>query len=252
MENGALIEKAGVNFSSVQGKVSEALAEELETSKENEFHATGVSLIVHHRSPRIPILHMNVRYFELSNGHSWFGGGIDMTPIHVNPNEAGRFHRRLKAVCDRYDSNYYPRFKEWADEYFYLPHREETRGVGGVFFDRLAPDEEHSLGELHAFSLELGDAFSEIHKELVDPKRDEQWSEREEEWQRIRRGRYVEFNLIHDRGTRFGLLSGGRTASILISMPPSADWPYEAKPEEGSPEAETQRWLRKGVNWADH
>lgn len=250
MEEGALIEKAGVNFSSVQGKVSKALADELGTSEENRFHATGVSLIVHHHSPRIPILHMNVRYFELSDGTSWFGGGIDMTPIYVDPEEAGRFHRQLKEVCDRHDPAYYPRFKEWADDYFYLSHREETRGVGGIFFDRLAPSEEHSHQERKAFTLELGDAFLPIHRELVGRKRDQGWDEREAEWQRIRRSRYVEFNLIHDRGTRFGLLSGGRTASILVSMPPSAEWPYESDPEDGTPEAESQGWLLKGVDWS--
>ncbi len=148
LEGGELIEKAGVHFSAVQGQVTDQLAGELGTEPGGDFFATGVSLIVHHRNPRIPIFHMNVRYFELGSGHYWFGGGIDMTPIHVDPQEAGRFHRLLKQVCDQHDPAYYQRFKEWADEYFYLSHREETRGVGGIFFDRLGWNENLNREEL--------------------------------------------------------------------------------------------------------
>jgi coproporphyrinogen III oxidase len=249
LEDGALIEKAGVNFSAVQGKVTDQLAGELDTRTGQEFFATGVSLIVHHRSPRIPIFHMNVRYFELSTGRNWFGGGIDLTPIYVDPPEAGRFHRRLKRVCDEHDPAFYPRFKEWADEYFYLPHREETRGVGGIFFDRLEADEEHTSHDLRNFVEAVGDAFLPCYEEVVLPKKEENWEERELEWQNQRRSRYVEFNLLHDRGTRFGISSNGRTESILISMPPRAEWHYRYEPEEGTPEAETQNWLRKGIDW---
>lgn len=249
MEKGDPIEKAGVNFSAVQGKVTEALAKELGTDTQQEFYATGVSLIVHHQNPHLPIFHMNVRYFELSTGRAWFGGGIDITPIYVEPEEAGRFHRRLKAVCDEHDPSYYHRFKEWADDYFYLSHREETRGVGGIFFDRLEADEERSLDEVEAFVKDVGDAFLPCYEAIVNPKRELDWTEREEEWRNVRRSRYVEFNLLHDRGTRFGISSKGRTESILISMPPLAEWHYRYEPEAGTAEAETQDRLRKGIEW---
>ncbi len=249
MEEGALIEKAGVNFSAVQGKVSEELAHELSSEAGQEFFASGVSLIIHHRNPRIPIFHMNVRYFEMGNGRSWFGGGIDITPIYVDPAEAGVFHRRLKEVCDQHDGSFYPRFKEWADDYFYLSHRAETRGVGGIFFDRLQADEAHSQDDLWSFTLDIGKSFLPCYEEIVLPKRDEGWSEKEEEWQNLRRSRYVEFNLLHDRGTRFGISSKGRTESILLSMPPRAEWHYRYEPEAGTPEARTQEWLQKGIDW---
>jgi coproporphyrinogen III oxidase len=248
-ERGQMIEKAGVNLSAVQGKVTDRLAKELETDPDQEFYATGVSLIIHHRSPHLPIFHMNVRYFELSTGSAWFGGGIDMTPIYVRPEDAGDLHRRLKEVCDKHDPNYYPRFKEWADDYFYLSHREETRGVGGIFFDRLQADDEHTEDELAAFVQDVGDAFLPCYEAIVLPKADLEWSDMEEEWRNVRRSRYVEFNLLHDRGTRFGIESNGRTESILISMPPLAEWHYRYEPMEGTSEAETQDWLRKGIDW---
>ncbi len=252
MENGSLIEKGGVNLSAVQGKVTEGLADELDTETGQEFYATGVSLIVHHRNPHLPIFHMNVRYFELSTGRSWFGGGIDMTPIYVDPKEAGRFHRRLKAVCDEHDPSYYEHFKQWADDYFYLPHRKETRGIGGIFFDRLEADETHTEAERAAFVHAIGDSFLPCYEEAVLPKQDREWSKKEAEWQQVRRSRYVEFNLLHDRGTRFGIRSNGRTESILVSMPPTAEWHYRYETEEGGPEAETQNWLCKGVDWTVH
>lgn len=249
LENGALIEKGGVNFSAVRGSVHENLALELGTDTGQEFYATGVSLIIHHGNPPLPIFHMNVRYFELGSGACWFGGGIDMTPIYVDPQEAGRFHRKLKTVCDQYDSSFYPRFKKWADDYFYLSHRQETRGVGGIFFDRLKPDEAHSDADLNAFVQSVGNAFLPCYEAIVLPRKKEIGSEMEEKWRNVRRSRYVEFNLLHDRGTRFGIESKGRTESILISMPPQAEWHYRYEPEEGSPEARTLEWLQKGIDW---
>lgn len=249
IEDGDMIEKGGVNLSAVQGKVTDKLAEELDTRTGQEFYATGVSLIVHHRNPHLPIFHMNVRYFELSTGRCWFGGGIDMTPIYVDPEEAGRFHRRLKAVCDEHDPSYYEAFKRWADDYFYLSHREETRGVGGIFFDRLEADEDHTEEERASFVHAIGSAFLPCYEEAILPKRDREWNEREAEWQGIRRSRYVEFNLLHDRGTRFGIHSNGRTESILVSMPPRAEWRYRYEPEAGTAEKRTQENLLKGVDW---
>lgn len=249
LEEGAVIEKGGVNLSAVQGALSENLAEELNTDPGQDFYATGVSLIIHHRNPYLPIFHMNVRYFELSQGSCWFGGGIDMTPIYIDTAEAGRFHRQLKAVCDRHDPAYYPDFKEWADDYFYLSHREETRGVGGIFFDRLTADGTRSIEQCSAFVQELGERFLPIYKEVLEPKRERSWGDEEEAWQKLRRSRYVEFNLLHDRGTRFGILSKGRTESILVSMPPSAEWHYRYEPAAGTAEKETQEWLRKGIDW---
>ena len=192
---------------------------------------------------------MNVRYFELSTGTYWFGGGIDLTPHYVVPEQARWFHEQLKAVCDKHDPAYYPRFKTWADDYFYLPHRQETRGVGGIFFDYLTEGEASTKGDLFAFQQGVGDAFAPIYTHLMHLNRDLPYSPREQQWQGLRRGRYVEFNLVWDRGTKFGLETNGRTESILMSMPPQANWVYDFRPEPNSPEADTLTWLRKGVDW---
>lgn len=246
--NGAVLEKGGVNFSAVWGRLSEAAARQLLMPDPNYF-ATGVSVVQHPLSPRVPISHMNVRYFEAGNGEAWFGGGLDLTPIYVDEAQARWFHEQIKQVCDQHHSTYYARFKDWADEYFYLPHRQETRGVGGIFFDRLTVGQDGSLEELLAFVQAVGEVYGRTYCTLMHQNRDLPWAEREKHWQLVRRGRYAEFNLAIDRGTRFGLETGGRTESILMSLPPQAEWHYNRVPEPGSPEAATQAWLRKGVAW---
>lgn len=239
LQNGSIIEKAGVNFSKVSGPCTPALQNALQT-KASTYSATGVSSIIHPQSPWIPIIHMNVRYFELSDGSAWFGGGIDLTPHYVIPEDAREFHISLKELCDRYTEQFYPKFKEWADRYFFLPHRNETRGVGGIFFDRIqASDYPLNNEAMTAFCCDLGNLYPKLYARLIDRYRDQWVSEREKQWQHIRRSRYVEFNLLYDRGTQFGLASGGNAESILISMPPQANWFYNFEPNQGSMEAET-------------
>lgn len=253
MADGAVIEKGGVGFSAVHGEASEATLRQLNLTEAAEFYATGVSIVLHPRNPRVPIIHMNVRYFEMSTGQYWFGGGIDLTPHYVVPEDARWFHQYLKTVCDRHDPAYYPKFKAWADDYFYIPHRQETRGVGGIFFDYLneanTVADSGSKADLFAFQRDVGEAFAPIYTHFMRQNHDLPYTEREQQWQGLRRGRYVEFNLAWDRGTKFGLETNGRTESILMSMPPQANWVYDYHPDPGSPEAETLMWLRKGINW---
>ena len=248
IENGAVIEKGGVAFSEVYGPVSDVMRKQLGLNG-NQFFATGVSIVLHPLNPHVPIIHMNVRYFEMDSGEYWFGGGIDLTPHYIVPSLAGDFHRSLKAVCDKYDKDFYSKFKVWADEYFYNSHRAETRGVGGIFYDHL----DHKVGlpkdQLLTFAIDLGELFPFIYRHQVESGKNQFYGERELNWRNLRRGRYVEFNLVHDRGTKFGLLSGGRTESILLSMPPQAEWEYCFEPEKGSPEEFTLANLRKQINW---
>lgn len=249
LQEGAVIEKGGVLFSAVHGPANEATLRQLNQTEPADFYATGVSIVLHPRSPMVPIIHMNVRYFELSNGIFWFGGGIDLTPHYVVEEDARWFHAHLKAVCDRHDAAYYPRFKTWADDYFFLKHRNETRGIGGIFFDYLKPTAETSKADLFAFVQDVGNAFAPAYTHFMHKNRNISFGEAEKQWQYLRRGRYVEFNLVWDRGTKFGLESNGRTESILMSLPPQANWAYNHQPEIGTHEAETLAWLRKGVDW---
>lgn len=254
LANGAVIEKGGVGFSAVHGEATEATLRSLNLTGPAEFYATGVSIVLHPRNPMVPIIHMNVRYFEMSTatsvaGHNWFGGGIDLTPHYVVDDDARWFHQYLKTVCDRHDPDYYVRFKPWADEYFYIPHRQETRGIGGIFFDYLKPEDAAHKAQLFAFVRDVGNAFAPIYTHFMAQNRDRPFGAREREWQGLRRGRYVEFNLVWDRGTKFGLETNGRTESILMSMPPQANWTYDFRPEPGSPEADTLAKLRKGIDW---
>lgn len=250
LEGGAMLEKAGVGFSAVEGELGEAAARQLHLPNPH-FFATGVSVVLHPRSPRVPIIHMNVRYFEAGNGEAWFGGGIDLTPIYVDETQARCFHQRLRAVCDRHDPGYYPRFTRWADDYFYLPHRHETRGVGGIFFDRLTVGPDGTAAGLFAFVQDVAELFGPFFTGLMRENAALPYGEREEAWQQLRRNRYAEFNLAFDRGTRFGLETNGRTESILMSLPPRCGWHYNpAPPAPGTPEAATLGWLRKGVEWA--
>ena len=240
---GEVIEKGGVNFSAVHGELNERAQRALGIPA-REFFATGVSIVLHPKNPWVPIIHMNVRYFEGGADTYWFGGGIDLTPHYVIPEDAQFFHQSLQAVCDRHDPAYYPEFKPWADRYFHLKHRQETRGIGGIFFDRLNTDATHSPEDRFAFVRDVGEAFAPIYTELARRHLDQPYGERELRWQNLRRGRYVEFNLVWDRGTKFGLETDGRTESILMSMPPVANWVYDFQPEAGSLEAETLAVLR--------
>ncbi len=251
IENGNIFEKGGVNFSNVHGLLPDQLSEGLGLSPGHEFLATGVSIILHPSNPFVPIIHMNVRYFEMSNGDKWFGGGIDLTPIYIDVNQAKYFHQSLKDLCNRHDPSYYPEFKAWADNYFYIKHRNETRGIGGIFFDRLTVNPEFTLEDRYAFVKDVGESFTQIYKKLVNENRTKPYGEAEKRWQLIRRGRYVEFNLVYDRGTKFGLDTNGRIESIFMSLPPQVKWLYNYQPQPNSEEEFTLSMLRKGIDWAN-
>lgn len=233
------IEKAAVNFSSVAGETPAALSERMAVDG-SRFFATGVSIIVHPRNPHVPTFHANIRYFETDTGQAWFGGGADLTPCYVYEPDAARFHRTLKETCDRHAVADYDAWKRACDEYFYLPHRGEARGVGGIFFDHLT----EPLDEIWAYQREFGLGLTGLYLPIVEARRDEQYGEQERTWQELRRGRYAEFNLIWDRGTRFGLETSGRTESILASLPPRARWVYGYEPSPGSREAELLELVR--------
>jgi coproporphyrinogen III oxidase len=242
MVNGKIIEKGGVAFSAVHGDVSEAMRKQL-ALEGNSFFATGVSIVLHPKHPRHPIIHMNVRYFELDSGKYWFGGGIDLTPHYVDEDAAKLFHKGLKEKCDAFHPDFYNKFKPWADTYFSLPHRKETRGIGGIFFDHQDESCGISKNELFNFCVELGELFPVLYGQQIAFKSYDEPTNREKQWQLTRRGRYVEFNLLHDRGTKFGIYSGGRTESILMSMPPMAEWTYNLQMEKDSEEQKTLDYL---------
>lgn len=250
--NGQIIEKGGVAYSAVHGPVSDAMTKQLGMSN-GQFFATGISIVLHPINPHNPIIHMNVRYFELDNGTYWFGGGIDLTPHYIVQEQATKFHQRLKTICDSVDIDFYSKHKAWADEYFYIPHRGESRGVGGVFFDHLSDSNTKlSKEQLFSYCKTLASSFVSIYSEQVTFGKDLAYSDEQLVWRNLRRGRYVEFNLVHDRGTKFGLYSGGRTESILMSLPPLANWEYDYKPESGSKEAETLELLKLKIDWLNN
>lgn len=246
--NGKKIEKGGVMFSAVEGTLGEKAAQGLGIPP-GTFYATGVSIVLHPANPFSPIIHMNVRYFEMDHGLWWFGGGIDLTPHYIDKEDAGFFHRGLKEVCDRHDLGFYPKFKSWADDYFFLPHRNETRGVGGIFFDRLVGAKNNTKESTFDFVREVGGAFCGLYVPILAKTCDLPFSEKNKEWQHLRRGRYVEFNLVWDKGTKFGLETNGRTESILVSMPPMACWKYDFRVDQHSPEEATLSQLKKGIDW---
>jgi len=255
MENGDVIEKGGVNFSAVNGKLSAEAVKSLNIGEEGSdvnFFATGISIVIHPFNPMVPIIHMNIRYFELDDHAKWFGGGIDITPIYVDVNEAHSFHRQLKQVCDKNHPAYYEEFKKWADDYFFIKHRNETRGIGGIFFDRLTETDEFSLEDRFDFVKEVGCSFAPLYTGIMNNKRSESYTEEHKDFQMLRRSRYAEFNLVYDRGTKFGLETNGRTESILMSMPPEAKWQYDYSPTPGSTEEETMNLLKKGLDWANN
>lgn len=256
IEDGKVIEKGGVNYSAVFGKVPAFLLKEQEHSVQNKaaddnalFYATGVSIVIHPQSPMVPIIHMNIRYFEMNNGVKWLGGGIDLTPHYVVEEDAAYFHGELKKLCNKHHASYYTKFRNWADDYFFIPHRNETRGIGGIFFDRLNEDTEMSFEKNLAFWKDVGEAFAGIYTTLIAKNKDLPYGDIEKQWQLLRRGRYVEFNLVYDKGTRFGLETNGRIESILMSLPKYASWIYDFSPAKNSKEERTLALLKKGRNW---
>lgn len=252
LQNGNVIEKGGVNFSAVHGDVPDFLMKEnpVSNSEKNTFYATGVSIVIHPHNPMVPIIHMNVRYFEMSNGAWWFGGGIDLTPHYVNEEDAVFFHSLLKTACDKHNTNYYPDFKKWADDYFFITHRKETRGIGGIFFDKLSQSTNCTKEQLLAFVQEIGNSFAPAYTSLMNKNKNLPYIEENKQWQLLRRGRYVEFNLVYDKGTKFGLETNGRVESILMSLPSTAGWFYNYTAAPDSPEEKTLSFLKKGINWA--
>ncbi len=248
IKNGNIIEKGGVNFSAVYGTMPDKILHALQLEKA-DFYATGISIVMHTQNPWCPIIHMNTRYFEMSNGTKWFGGGIDLTPHYVIQEDAKFFHQALKDVCDKHHPTYYPEFKKWADDYFFIKHRDETRGIGGIFFDRMQETDKISLATRFEYVKDVGKTFAPTYISILNKNKERPFSEAEKKWQFLRRGRYVEFNLVYDKGTKFGLDTDGRTESILMSLPPVANWEYNYIPEEGTLESDTLRLLKKDINW---
>ena len=254
IQNGNIFEKGGVNFSAVEGVLPDAVRKAFKVNQD-EFFATGVSIVMHPNHPMVPIIHMNIRYFEMPSSLDdsgvvrWFGGGIDLTPHYVFEDDGKFFHSYLKKICDQYNTGFYSKFKAWADDYFYIKHRAETRGIGGIFYDRLTATDDLSWETIFEFSKSLGRSFISIYTELVNRNRNKTYTDENKEWQYQRRGRYAEFNLVYDAGTKFGLETNGRVESILMSLPPLARWVYDYHPADGSEEQKTLALLKKGLNW---
>ena len=253
IQNGNVLEKAGVNFSAVHGKLPDSIKKAFGVS-EDDFFATGISIVIHPNNPWIPIIHMNIRYFEMlgetGNEMRWFGGGIDLTPHFVIEDDARFFHRSLKHTCDKFHSDFYSKFKNWADDYFFINHRQETRGIGGIFYDRLNPQ---STGlewlDIFEFSKAVGRTFIPVYVELINRNKNKLVKKEDKLWQYQRRSRYAEFNLVYDAGTKFGLETNGRIESILMSLPPQANWVYNFNAKPDSEEEKTLSLLKKGINW---
>ncbi|WP_345952363.1 oxygen-dependent coproporphyrinogen oxidase [Mucilaginibacter sp. PAMB04168] len=254
IQNGTILEKGGVNFSAVYGKLPDAVKKGLKV-EQDDFFATGVSIVIHPNHPMVPIIHMNIRYFEMPSSIEggqplrWFGGGIDLTPHYVFEEDARFFHGHLKSVCDLFNADFYHRFKTWADDYFFIKHRDETRGIGGIFYDRLTASDDLTWETIFEFSKAVGRSFAPVYTELVNRNRNKQYTEEQQQWQYQRRSRYAEFNLVYDAGTKFGLETNGRIESILMSLPPTAKWLYNYQPETGGEEEKTLKLLKKGINW---
>lgn len=249
LRNGAVFEQAGVNFSEVFGTLPREMSYKLTgKNEEQRFFATGISLVIHPLSPRVPTTHANFRFLEVDN-LAWYGGGADLTPYVLNKDDAKHFHQVLKSACDKCSKDFYKKFKEECDEYFLIKHRNETRGIGGIFFDYLGKDDPQKLPDYFEFSKSVGPAFIDAYLPIVKARKSESWTEREKEFQLYRRGRYVEFNLVYDRGTQFGLHTNGRTESIMMSIPPIAKWQYENDLAQTKDEMELQEILKRPVDW---
>jgi coproporphyrinogen III oxidase len=260
IENGAVFEKGGVNISAVHGKLPDSM-QKLFNVGEADFFACGLSLVIHPKNPMAPTVHANWRYFEmydtsteLSTGsrkviNSWFGGGQDLTPYYLFEEDAIHFHQTCKTACDKHDSAFYPKYKKQCDDYFWNAHRNEARGVGGLFFDYLKATEEQSMEDWYNFVTEVGNSFLDAYLPIVAKRKDLPFTPEQRTWQEIRRGRYVEFNLVHDKGTLFGLKTNGRIESILMSLPPHVQWHYDHHPEVGSEEEKVVKVLEKPINW---
>lgn len=255
IEKGNQFEKGGVNISAVHGELPDPIKEHFNVDS-GWFWAGGLSLVIHPKNPMVPTVHANFRYFELYDDETmknrvdgWFGGGADLTPYYLWPEDARHFHRELKTACDRHGKELYPAFKKQCDDYFYNSHRGEARGVGGLFFDYLRGDEERSLEQWQAFTQDVGSVFVRAYLPIVKERIEEPYNRAQRYWQEVRRGRYVEFNLIHDRGTLFGLKTGGRIESIFMSLPPQVRWDYDFHPKPGTREAELIDVLKNPKEW---
>jgi len=253
IENGNIFEKGGVNISAVHGELPEVLRKQFGV-KQGDFFACGLSLVLHPKSPMIPTVHANWRYFEMYDGDGnivtqWFGGGQDLTPYYLFDEDAVHFHTVCKEACDQYHPDFYPKYKKICDEYFWNSHRNEARGIGGLFFDYLKETEEFSMQDRYDFVTQVGNSFLNSYVPIVEKRRSLTYTQAQKDWQEVRRGRYVEFNLVHDRGTLFGLKTNGRIESILMSLPPVVQWKYNHHPDEGSEEEKLIKVLSHPRKW---
>jgi coproporphyrinogen III oxidase len=253
IENGAIFEKGGVNISAVHGELPEALRKNFNV-EQGDFFACGLSLVLHPKNPFIPTVHANWRYFEMYDSDGtivtqWFGGGQDLTPYYLYDEDAVHFHTVCKEACDKHHAEFYPKYKETCDNYFWNAHRNEARGVGGLFFDYLKKTDEFTMQDRYNFVTEIGNSFLNSYVPIVERRKKMEYTQAHKDWQEVRRGRYVEFNLVHDRGTLFGLKTNGRIESILMSLPPTVQWKYNHHPEAGSHEAKLIEVLQKPKAW---
>ena len=258
ISKGDVFEKGGVNVSTVHGELPDLIRERFGV-EEGWFWAGGLSLVLHPQNPMVPTVHANFRYFELYEDEGrtdirdrWFGGGIDLTPYYIWDEDAVYFHRVLKNSCDKHGNELYPRFKQECDDYFYNDHRGEARGIGGLFFDYVRPGTDYSVNDWYHFTTGVGNSFLDSYVPIVERRKDEPFEEQHRYFQEIRRGRYVEFNLIYDRGTLFGLKTKGRTESILMSLPPRVRWDYDYRVEKESREAYTLERLKHPIDWIEY
>ncbi|MAU14815.1 MAG: oxygen-dependent coproporphyrinogen oxidase [Muricauda sp.] len=253
IENGAVFEKGGVNISKVHGPLPKSMQNYFGV-EDVDFFACGLSLVIHPKSPMVPTVHANWRYFEMYDKQGnivdqWFGGGQDLTPYYLFEEDAIHFHTICKQACDAHNPEFYPAYKKKCDDYFWNTHRNEARGIGGLFFDYCKATEETSMEDWYNFVTEVGDSFLEAYVPIVEKRKGLPYTQDQRDWQEIRRGRYVEFNLVHDKGTLFGLRTNGRIESILMSLPPHVQWRYDHHPEKGSEEEKLLEVLKKPKNW---
>jgi len=253
IENGNVFEKGGVNISAVHGPLPKAMQNYFKVG-DVDFFACGLSLVLHPKNPFVPTVHANWRYFEMYDKEgnvvdSWFGGGQDLTPYYLFEEDVVHFHQTCKTACDKHNPEFYPRFKKQCDEYFWNDHRNEARGVGGLFFDYCKSSEEFNTTQWYGFVTGVGNSFLEAYVPIVERRKGMPYTDANRTWQEIRRGRYVEFNLVHDKGTLFGLKTNGRIESILMSLPPHVQWVYDHHPEQGSEEERLINILQHPVQW---